>query len=368
MKTIDTLKNALKLGTVLGGLLLASAAVAEPASPDQALVAPESECATDADCGEGKICQLYSDGAVTCSIDEAGNEECSEETGQTYGYCAQAPVTCVSDADCGPGLTCYLEGMAEPLPAPDCAEGEDCGGSTEPANNNGLVAPSGFCGWAYNSCASDADCGDNGQCLVVGETGCASSGGGASPGCAEGEDCPDEFPREEEPSEDCEGFVPEQITQCVPREITCAATSDCPDSWTCEDLSYSECSGGGSMGDREAPPCEEGEDCGSADPIQEPDCTEVVRFLCVPPGGGYVGIADSGAPRGDEEPLANAPGESDEDGSPTFDGDSEGGEGSTDEEDAGNCSVSGIGGKASGAGGLGALLLGLVGLISRRRR
>jgi MYXO-CTERM domain-containing protein len=397
MKTTDSLKTALKLGTVLGGLLLASTALAIPAPPDEALVAPEeptSECQADADCGEGKTCQLYSTGGGTCSVDEMGNEVCTEEAGETVGVCVEAPIACSSDADCGPGLGCILA-EATPLPAPDCEPGQDCGdGDRDPAENNssGLVAPSGFCGWTYQQCEADADCGEFGQCVVTGGTGCAE----AAPACPPGEEC--------EPVEPggCEDFVPEEFSQCVPREIECDTDAACPADWTCQEYIYGVCGGsegGGSMGsdERPAPPCPEGEECedgseGFAPP--PPDCTEEVRRLCTPPGGGYIGPVgvpgdgpttgipedqptpdapgDDRDPNGGDEDLAGGDGggsneEDDEDGSPTFGEDGDG-EGSADEEDAGSCSVTGNGGKASGAGGLGALLLGLVGLISRRRR
>jgi MYXO-CTERM domain-containing protein len=391
------LKTALKLGTVLGGLLLASTALAIPAPPDEALVAPEeptSECQADADCGEGKTCQLYTDSSVSCSVDSDGNEQCTEEEGQTYGYCVQAPIACTSDADCGPGLGCILA-EATPLPAPDCAEGEDCMEGRQPppdGEGEGLVAPSGFCGWTYQQCEADADCGEFGQCVVTGGTGCDE----AAPACPPGEEC--------EPVEPggCEDFVPEEFSQCVPREIECDTDAACPADWTCQEYIYGVCGGsegGGSMGsdERPAPPCPEGEECeeGGSDGFAPPppDCTEEVRRLCTPPGGGYVGPVgvpgdgpttgipedqptpdapgDDSDPNGSDDDIAGGDGggsneEDEEDGSPTFG--ENGGDGSTDEEDAGSCSVSGIGGKASGAGGLGALLLGLVGLISRRRR
>lgn len=398
MKTTDSLKIALKLGTVLGGLLLASTALAVPAPPDEALVAPEepsSECQADADCGEGKICQLYTESAVSCSVDSDGNEQCTEEEGQTYGYCVQAPITCTSDADCGPGLGCILA-QDLPAPAPDCAEGEDCMDGRQPppdGEGEGLVAPSGFCGWTYRECEADADCGEFGQCVVTGGTGCAE----AAPACPPGEEC--------EPVEPggCEGFVPEEFSQCVPREIECDSDAACPADWTCQEYIYGVCGGseggGGSTDsdERPAPPCPEGEECEDGDTdgfAPPPDCTEEVRRLCAPPGGGYggpVGVPEDGTTTDipGSQPTPDAPGddtdpsdrddnvggdgggsneEEDEDGSPTFGENGGDGEGSSDEEDAGSCSVSGIGGKASGAGGLGALLLGLVGLISRRRR
>jgi hypothetical protein len=329
-------------------LLLASAASAQ-------------ECQADADCDAGYRCELYGGDATVCVGTPEGEEICEEsEPGELIGYCVREPIPCTSDADCGDGLKCHLPdvGVApDEEPAPPCPEGEDCG-SSEPApgddNNSGLVAPQGYCGWAFADCATDADCGEFGECVSVGGSDCAEAA--PFPGCAEGEDCPELWPV------DC--GEPVEIFACVPAEIDCETDDQCPTDWACIEYTEGYCEGSEGSGGATDPSEGEGRSDEPVSDEDEPSCFEETFRRCAPPGLDYgVGIAESGT--GDPRELdgePEAPAQNDGDGDSAGVGD----EGDTD-EDAGGCSVSGAGHHDTNGGLLAGLLLGLTALIARRR-
>jgi MYXO-CTERM domain-containing protein len=368
MKTRNSQLSMFKMiaqgAAALTMLLLASAVSAQ-------------ECQADADCGDGYRCELYSGGgAISCEVTPEGEEICEEFIPEepTSGYCVREPILCTSDADCGAGLKCHLPdvGVAPDEAAPPCAEGEECG-SEDPApgddNNSGLVAPQGYCGWAFVDCTADADCGEFGECVSVGGSDC----GGAAPfpDCADGEDCPEPEPV------DC--GEPVELFACVPAEIDCETDDQCPTDWACVEYSYGYCEGsdgGTSTGGGSDPDEGEGDDDsdGERPAPDEGECFEEIVRRCTPPGldvladsqgGGDGEITGEPRPLDEDGEEPQAPGEGDDNGG---DSNSNGadGEGDTD-EDAGGCSVSGSGHGSQG-GLLASLLLGLVTLAARRRR
>ncbi len=385
----QALKTLLKMAAVLSVLLLASAASADVAV---------SQCSTDADCGEGFICEVYEAGggavAPPCYVDEDGNEVCEDEDFapdefEQYGECVPAPITCFSDSDCGGGLTCIFDsgdhavdgGSTDPVPPPEEVEPGEGNKQAEEDSDAARPAPEeGFCAWDFNECESDDECGEFGECIAVGSVGCAEAA--PAPDCGPDEDC--DFEDREEP--DCQE---EEFFACVPREIECEINSDCPDSWACVDVGSSWCEGsGGSDGsdggtevEPDDAPDEPGE--GNKDPAppeeelieeepEEVECFSESEFLCVPPNFGYDTDSQNGGeetgnpfpePNDDEEEPA-APGEDDprdEDG-----GESNGQDGGEGDEDGG-CTVASLGQKSTG-GAMSVFLLGMLGLAVRRRR
>lgn len=346
------------------------------------------DCASDADCGEGFVCDIWASGGapIDCTVDSENNESCfGEDPVEEYGECVRGPVECDSNEDCPSGLTCVFAGVPEPAPAPDCAEGDDC------PENNGLwegedPAPEvGYCEWIPQACGSDADCGEGFECQVIGSSDCAA------PACPPGEDCPDI---------DCEPVAEESA--CVPREIECDTDAQCPSDWSCVTFSAGYCegsgsdSGGASEGEGFAPePENNGSDNSDnnsnnasnnennstdedPDGAEEEFCYEEVRSLCAPPGwdhsdgGGFPGTDNgSHSPGGGQEGENNqdaplAPGDNNDNGS-VFDNDDSAQNGGEDDEDGGGCTVSSVNGQAGGTGAL-MLLLGMMLVAARRRK
>jgi hypothetical protein len=346
MKTRNSQLSMFKMiaqgAAALTMLLLASAVSAQ-------------ECQADADCNDGYRCELYGGDTAVCIGTPEGEEICEEgDPVEPVGYCVREPIPCTSDADCGAGLKCYLANEIDQDDAPPCVDGEDCE-SADPAppeeNNGELVAPEGYCGWAFEECAANADCGEFGECVSVGGSDCVEPA--PSPGCAEGEDC-----AEPEPV-DC--GEPVETFACVPAEIDCETDDQCPADWACVEYTEGYCEGSEGSGGATDPSEGEGR---QEEPVEDPDCfTETFR-RCAPPGLDYgVDIAGDGTagPRElDGEP--EAPAQNDGDGDSAGAGD----EGDTD-EDAGGCSVSGAGHQDTNGGLLAGLLLGLTALIARRR-
>lgn len=200
-------------------LLAAAPALAQEEQP---------ECATDADCGHGFMCETGTyaacpDIAPVCEGDMPcpAPPECEE---MTYAYCVIAP--CEQDSDCPDGMSCesntYEQCDWEDIA---CADGEECP-APEPTNCMDITEQYCAAPWEL-PCTQDSDCGEGFDCVEAESCSCGGSAG--SPPPDDGSD-PQPLPAEEP---DC-GCTPSGEFYCAQQEIVCADDSDCPASWTCE--------------------------------------------------------------------------------------------------------------------------------------
>lgn len=323
-----------------------------------ALSAQESECQTDADCGEGQICEIYGGVGVACPElppcdgDDCPDEiECQEEF-EEFGACVTAPIECDSDADCPTGLTCVSYSTDGGVACTEDSEGNvDCDEVSESFEES-------YCDFVPQECETDGDCPDNFECVAV-----ASSGEDCPDiACPPGEDCPD-FECDEE-------F--EEILGCVPEQIECETDSQCPDDWTCYAFEETYCEG--STGSGGVPEPIDGEDGEGGMGGQEEeadegdfDCETISESFCIPPGfdsiigGNFSGESDVISEPGGEDEATNT-GNRGDDADNAGAGESSGAE---EEEDAGGCSVNGpVNSPSRGA----TLLLMLLGMMAMRRR
>jgi MYXO-CTERM domain-containing protein len=187
---------------------------------------------------------------------------------------------CESDADCSTGLECISYGEQEDCarPAIDCAEGEDC---PEPAPCEAKEVK----GCALPSCETDDDCPGGTVCHAAMYERCSGASGGAEPGAAPAEPCPDgeDCPQPEEPvcdTPECkEAIVPvdcETVTEdpvCVPvYQLPCSANADCGAGFTCKEQISTSCSGSGPRDGGGS----DGDPGSSGDPLppeEQPSCT-----------------------------------------------------------------------------------------------
>jgi len=144
-------------------------------------VASAQDCTADADCAEGFHCELY--GATDCVVAPGQDEpDCGDPV--EFGACVRSPIACDTDADCPTYLSCITGGGAGEAPpdtgAPDQApcmvdETGNCAG-------DGLIDPGteqSYCAYQELTCDTDADCPSDFECAVY-----ASGGGGcAAPAC-----------------------------------------------------------------------------------------------------------------------------------------------------------------------------------------
>jgi hypothetical protein len=83
-----------------------------PTDPPPNICVSESNCRTDADCGEGGYCSPTTIDDVCGCIgpcpDDAGQECWSGDCGHGY-FCHTAKDTCVDDADCQDGMICNFD-------------------------------------------------------------------------------------------------------------------------------------------------------------------------------------------------------------------------------------------------------------------
>lgn len=113
---------------------------------------------------------------------------------------------------------------------------------------------------AYVECEVDADCVDGFRCEVMEVETCTD----IAP-CPEGEECPEPDPIP------CET---ETFGMCVP--APCATDADCGEGLQCLAVTYDDC-----PAEDVADPCIDPE-CGMPAPPEEPECEEVVEYMCLP--------------------------------------------------------------------------------------
>ncbi|NOZ87703.1 MAG: peptidoglycan-associated lipoprotein Pal [Deltaproteobacteria bacterium] len=104
--------------SILTALLLAAGWLGCKTEPKT----PPPECATDADCPQGKACEggkcvVKAPPPPECTVDS----DCPEGKQCKSGKCELIPVAkkaeCITDADCAPGMACKDEKC---VPRPDC--------------------------------------------------------------------------------------------------------------------------------------------------------------------------------------------------------------------------------------------------------
>ena len=199
-----------------------------------------SECEQDSDCGQGYVCEVV--GGTSCAC-PAGQScpECDEPT-EIKG-CVPAP--CTAASDCGDGLICItVEYEAcEPQATAPCAEGQECAPPPEPSCDT--VSES-FCGPPYVApCETASDCGDGFTCeaaevcVCEGTTdstdaGAPPSSGSSSDGSSGGSSGGAPASDEEQQEEDNCTCSPTGQNQCVLIETVCTGDEQCPEGWSCQ--------------------------------------------------------------------------------------------------------------------------------------
>lgn len=242
--------------------LLVMTACALAALPVAASAQDLGDCATDADCDDGFVCEVV--GGSSCAAPGcAPGEECPPPPPcepEEFRGCVPAP--CATDDDCGGDLVCLEVGYTEcsgGVGVPACAPGEDCP-APEPAGEPTCEEHvDRYCGPRYAApCAADADCGEGFTCVAA-EV-CTCSAGTPTPvpePTPPGEDpadggVPPPPPPADPPTDPECSCAPSETRYCEPIRVECAdAASDCPDGWSCENIA-------------DAPPC------ASPEPAPEP--------------------------------------------------------------------------------------------------
>lgn len=378
---------------VLAGWLFACSALA--------LAAPAAaqDCATDADCGSGFVCESF--GTVECGYACPEGEKCPDmpadcEPMELKG-CVPAP--CNDDSECPDDMVCFAQTYTE------CSGVAESGGDARPAaggsSGGGAAGADGEAGADAGPpqaepeckevtdsrcapkyvppCKEDADCGEGFTCKESESCRCSGSAGAGSAGGDGGGSTP---PEPAEPDCTCEktgDFYCELV------ETACESADECPDGFTCDaNPSSVVCSppatdAAGTGGASGSAGAEEARDGGAAeDPCAASTAPEKV---CLPPywdkgfgGGGRGGdaFAESGAAGGtlNDAPMQQATkgGDLADDGSATG---SEETAASMGGDDGGICSVALVGDARSreraGVASLGTALA-LLALALRRRR
>lgn len=350
----------------------------------------DAECASDADCPGGFICEISTE-EICMGMGCPPGEDCpDEEFCEEYSYAMCVPdfSPCSDDADCSDGLVCltyeYTE-CEDTAAMPPCPEGEDCP-EPEPREEPACETVSeSFCAPPYVApCATDSDCGEGFACVPEEVCWCSGSSGGGSSGSSGGSsgggapdpapDVPDEGGEDSGGSDD--GFGDDEPTDpewdeewdedcgceetgdyyCEPQEIACADDADCPADWTCEEFGAVTAT------------CYEDPETGEV--ICEEEEVDAEAY-CMPPYYDYWGGgAESGgdASGGYEEVIDEATGRSSDDGDGSLsaggEGASNGAGGDDGRPESDGCSAAG-GAPASPL--FAGLMLGLVGVLRRRR-
>jgi hypothetical protein len=298
----------------LGGLALAG----------PALAADEGDCATDADCSTGMVCEVTGGSACACPS-EGPCEPCD-----TVFYRECVPGPCETDADCGADLICvaWEEDCGDvPIAVPPCPPDSSCEELPAPPREECQPVKRSACApkWAA-PCEAATDCGVGFNCVAVENCTCSGGGGIDTPAPTEpgqpsdpapapdGEGSGSEKPavpaddgagapappEDDRPDSECT-CEPSGEKMCEPQEVSCETADECPSGWSCEKFTV------------DSAPCawtpEGGSSCEDAAPIEPSAGT------CYPPGfelylglGGGHGVP-SGTATDSEVSTPTAPGE-----------------------------------------------------------
>lgn len=294
-----------------------------------ALAADAGDCATDADCTKGMVCEVTGGSACACPS-EGPCEPCD-----TVEYRECVPGPCETDADCGAPLICvsWEEDCGDVAVAvPPCAPDSSCDELPAPAPEKCEPVKRSACApkWAA-PCEAAADCGAGFNCVAVDNCTCSGSGGGGpdsppptipgrptdpapqpdgagsasdkpAPPAEDGSGAP--MPPEEDdnrPDSEC-SCEPSGEKMCEPQEVSCETADECPTGWSCEKFTAP------------STPCmstpEGGSSCDDAAPVAPSEGT------CYPPGfdlylgmGGGHGFPSGSGTDSEEVHAPTAPGE-----------------------------------------------------------
>jgi MYXO-CTERM domain-containing protein len=348
-----------------------------------------AECASDADCGTGMICQTF-DSQVCTAYACVDGQPCPAPTCEPVQYHECVPKPCMADSDCGDGMVCLTQTSTScpPQPAYDCIDPNNCP-KIEPVDC--VQTTSSTCAPKYMApCTVDADCGAGFNC--VSQESCTCSGGGAVPPSSVdgGVVYADAGTASRDPlPSDCT-CTATGVNSCEMQVIACTANSDCPADWTC--VPYAT----GGTGCAVAVYPDGGTSNYMCDPAQQ---TTTTYSQCEPPyynygygwgGVAYAGATDTSADAGVTSPPSYSTGTAGSgtggaatsapvvaidptgtggstSGSPTSvtDTATNGVTGGSGSHDSGGCQV-GSGG-ANGVSGIVLAALGLFGILRRRR-
>lgn len=334
------------------------------------------EACGDTTCPTGFVCETAPGLCPEIAlVDENGVVQPSDCQAEDIQYCVRAE--CESDADCGEGMVCHSFDTYDcppPLPAADCAEGDEECKFERPADVECTPSERSECTPKWElPCTTASDCGEGFDCVELINQWCSGSAGSDGDSASAADDPDGPIIEPVAPEENC-GSEPSGEFMCQAIETACETDADCLENWTCEENFAGMC----------------WSDSEGNSGCETPDPANVCRAPYSNVGGGYYGTlaATSGVAGGgpmmaagvgvEEADTANN-GVALDDGEPSDavaagDGSAPAGEapnsektGETPQSSGGGCSVS-----SSGAGepaGLAALFLGLAaGLASRRRR
>lgn len=293
-----------------------------------------ASCTSDADCGEGFLCIAA---PIACAAPDcpAGPEgdECRElascDDAQSEGYCHEdfRPASCDTDADCGEGDVCerfvYEEctGTVSPCES-DPAGNVMCDDPPLGPDEECTIVEDAFCIPRYAaSCDVDDDCGPGFTCEALEACSCSGSSGAmeGGEGDSEGTDANDG-------AEDGCVCEPTDERYCALQDLPCESDEECPAGLVCEFVSL------------DATSCTADSE-GNAQCDDVPELTQYGQ--CVPPGYGADttdGPVEPGIPGGDpnggtsggnlredgNEVPADADGDTDGDGGADGDTDTDG--------------------------------------------
>lgn len=218
-----------------GGCALALAATALPS------LALAQECATDADCDAGFVCESF--GTVDCGFACPEGEACAPPPDcapMEIKGCTPAP--CTTDADCPADMVCFAQPVwnCPPVAQADCAPGSECPAQEQPAECTETTEST--CVPSYvPPCVVNTDCGPGFTCVEQESCGCSGSAGAATPSGGSSEPAPADGGASTDPAVP-DASVPEETCTCSPTgefycqldEMPCASVSECPEGFTCE--------------------------------------------------------------------------------------------------------------------------------------
>lgn len=329
----------------------------------------ESECTTDADCGEGYVCETYSEPCVdvACPPDsECPDVSCDPAE---YGTCEPAPPpSCTTSADCSADEVCVsftYETCSGSASA--CAPDEQC--TSHDVDESCSTETESYCLPPYLApCQIDSDCGEGFSCVEAQM--CECSGGDApsrgtdSDGSSESADSANA----DAGVDNCTCSGTGQF-YCELNEQACAGDADCAGDLICDTLPWDDSTDRGAVDGGST--CAQYPDGGTSCEDTSADAGESVEpdTYCQPADlGRWAGAAEEiyeDTARGDA-----SEGSSDEDGDRQLvsaEADRSSSTSTNSNSDGAACSATGAAGAPVDAA-LAAVFFGLLGMVGLRRR
>lgn len=202
-------------------------------------------CTSDADCDEGFVCIAA---PIACSPPDCPEgpegdacrdaDDCDDVVSQ--GYCLEdfGPEDCDTDADCGEGEVCErfvseaCVGAVSPC-AEDAAGNVQCDDPPMGPDEECTVVEYAQCIPRYaSSCDVDTDCGPGFTCEAAEICVCSGSAGAMEGSGDDGENASEQENLEQQEEEcSCE---PSDELYCVLQDLPCESNEECPTGLTCE--------------------------------------------------------------------------------------------------------------------------------------